>query len=67
MAQISACCSPIGDRAGANPAPPKIGTVVNGTYIRIYRCATTAATSFFDPSTNGTRSCIWLGTMSMVR
>jgi hypothetical protein len=58
MAQISVVCSQIGDRAGANPAPPKIGTVVNGTYSPIYRCATTAATSFFEPSTNGTRSCI---------
>ena len=41
--------------------------LVNGTCFRTYRCATTAATSFFDPSTSGTRSCIWLGTMSIVR
>jgi hypothetical protein len=35
MAQISVSCSPIGDRAGANPAPPNIGTVVNGTYLQV--------------------------------
>jgi hypothetical protein len=35
MAQISAACSPIGDRAGANPAHPKLGTGVDGTYLEV--------------------------------
>ena len=35
MVQISAACSPIGARAGANPAPPNIGTVVNGTFLQV--------------------------------